>query len=133
MTNLDLDDGETGDLIVPTLGDYTVLARGETTNRGSLLSGSTDWTLTEKAQIRHRLGLDGSASAPSAAASLVAAVWAHLIESGYSAERIMRLVGSVAAGKNGATANDFRNLSDTLDQMNGTVAGGKRTAVTHAP
>lgn len=33
-------------------------------------SGETDWTDTEKAQIRHRLGVDGAASAPSAAPSL---------------------------------------------------------------
>lgn len=32
--------------------------------------GGTDWDATERAQIRHRLGLDGSASAPAATPSL---------------------------------------------------------------
>lgn len=35
--------------------------------------GSSDWTSTERAQIRHRLGIDGSTSAPSTTPSL----WTH--------------------------------------------------------
>lgn len=94
-------------------------------------SGAGDWTSAEKSQIRHRLGIDGAAAAPSAEASLAAKVWTQILESGFSAERILRILASVAAGKNGATENDFRNLSDTQDQVNGTVAGGKRTAATY--
>lgn len=45
-------------------------------------SGSTDWTATERNQIRYRLGIDGSVATPSAAPSLVAdtadAVWESL-------------------------------------------------------
>lgn len=68
--NIELDEGETGELIVPTLGGYTVLGAANTTNRGTLLSGSTDWTPTELAQIRHRLGIDGTAQGPTAVPSL---------------------------------------------------------------
>lgn len=68
--NIELDEGETGNLFVPTLGDYTVLVTANTTNRGTLLSGSTDWTPTELAQIRYRLGLDGTAQVPVASPAL---------------------------------------------------------------
>lgn len=38
--NLDLEEGEVGDIFVPTVGGYTVLCRIDTTNRGVLLSGT---------------------------------------------------------------------------------------------
>lgn len=46
--------------------------------------GGTDWTDTEKAQIRHRLGIDGQALQPAATPSLMAA-------GGYTSERATNL------------------------------------------
>lgn len=40
----------------------------------SSASGVTDWTAAERAQIRNRIGIDGSASAPSATPTLASAV-----------------------------------------------------------
>jgi hypothetical protein len=72
--NIFLDQGETGRLFVPTLGGFTVLVTVVVTNRGTMMpaqGGSPFWSTTEKEQIRHRLGIDGDASAPSALPSLV--------------------------------------------------------------
>ena len=40
--NLELDEGETGDLVVPTVGDYTVLVRNALSNKASVLNGVSD-------------------------------------------------------------------------------------------
>ncbi len=71
--NIELDAGEVGNLFVPTLGGFMVLALANTTNRGTLLtaSGTEDWTTTEKGQIRHRLGLDGSKLVPASVEAFV--------------------------------------------------------------
>jgi hypothetical protein len=39
--------------------------------------GTADWTAAEKAQIRHRLGIDGDRQEPTSASSLVSGVWSH--------------------------------------------------------
>lgn len=64
--NLFLDDGELGGIFVPTVGDFTVLATIERSAdvRSIATGGGADWTTTEKQQIRYRLGLDGTSSAP---------------------------------------------------------------------
>ena len=71
--NIELDEGETGNLVIPTLGGFTVLASANTTNRGTLLtaSGTEDWTTTERGQIRHRLGLDGAKLVPASVEAFV--------------------------------------------------------------
>lgn len=57
------------------------------------------------------------------------AVWAKVIEAGYSAEEIVRLLASVAAadasGLEGATPV-FRDLADTKDRITATYSGGAR-------
>lgn len=64
--------------------------------------GSTDWDSTERAQIRHRLGIDGTASAPSASPSLVTAFWNILYTTSWTANsmaaRLLSQVGLIAAG-----------------------------------
>jgi len=81
--NIELDQGESGQLFVATLGAFTVLVTVNTTNRGTLLAGSgSDWTASELAQIRHRLGIDGTAQAPSADPSLALAGDAMTLTSG---------------------------------------------------
>lgn len=77
----------TSDALFTTLEDdgaggqqFTALAL-ENAPTGTGGGGGTDWDATERQQIRHRLGIDGSASAPSATPSLstltAAGVWAN--------------------------------------------------------
>ncbi|OGT59000.1 MAG: hypothetical protein A3E01_18545 [Gammaproteobacteria bacterium RIFCSPHIGHO2_12_FULL_63_22] len=87
--NLFLDAGETGEIFVPTVGDFTVLANMRNSNLVLAVSGgagSTDWTSTERSQIRHRLGIDGSASAPAADPSLATAGDAMTLAAGAISE-----------------------------------------------
>jgi len=62
-------------------------------------------------------------------------VWEHVIEPGFTAEEMLRLVASSAAGKlAGADTTNvtIRDLGDTKDRITATVdANGNRTAVTH--
>lgn len=60
-------------------------------------------------------------------------VWTQVIESGYTAEEILRILAAVAAGKSSGqpTAPVFRDLGDTKDRVTGTVdSSGNRTSVT---
>jgi hypothetical protein len=73
-------------------------------------------------------------NAPSAA-TIAAAVWASVIETGFTALQSMRLILAAAAGKlsGAATTNVLiRDVNDTKDRIDATVdASGNRTAVTH--
>ena len=113
--NIELDQGETGQLFVPTLGAYTVLVTANTTNRGTLLSGGggTDWTSTERAQIRHRLGLDGSAQAPAATPSLARPGDAMALTSAERLAIMAVLMGENVAGLQ-ASAHKHSLLSAVL-------------------
>lgn len=73
--NLFLDAGETGGVFVPTVGDFTVLTNMRNSNLVLAIAGagSSDWTSDERAQIRHRLGIDGAAMNPAADPSLAIA------------------------------------------------------------
>lgn len=54
-------------------------------------------------------------------ADVAAAVWAAVLEVGFSASRILRAIGGAAAGKSSGGGTAFRNLSDTDDAIVGTV------------
>ena len=57
--------------------------------------------------------------------------WTEVIESGYTAAEILRILAAVAAGKtekNGTTRR-FRDLGDTKDRVTGVVSDGDRTSV----
>lgn len=59
--------------------------------------------------------------------------WTEVIESGYTAAEILRILASVAAGKSSGqpTAPVFRDIADTKDRVSGTVdSQGNRTSVT---
>ncbi len=62
------------------------------------------------------------------------AVWAYLVESGYSAAEAQRILLAAAAGlTSGAGTSEmvFRDLADTKDRITGTLDGsGNRTAIT---
>lgn len=68
------DDGEAPVVSSTTGGGSITLYAGKVyTVAASGGGGEADWTSTEKQQIRHRLGIDGSAAAPSATPSLASA------------------------------------------------------------
>lgn len=72
--------------------------------------------------------------ATSAVDEIAAAVWALALETGFSASRIMRIIGAATAGKasGGAGSPVIRNLGDTLDQVTGTAdSSGNRTAASY--
>lgn len=60
-----------------------------------------------------------------------AAVWAEVLEAGFSSSRLLRIIAAAAAGKT-ADGVTFRNLGDTLNQITGTAtAAGIRSAATY--
>jgi len=95
-------------------------ASGEATAIGSL---SATVTLTEGGTLTAQAVAD--------------AVWAQVIEAGYSADEVLRLVAAANAGKlSGASGSTIRirDLADTTDRITATVdASGNRTAITLDP
>jgi hypothetical protein len=70
----------------------------------------------------------GGGSAPT-----VSQIWSHAIESGFTAEEILRILAAASAGKtSGQPTNPvFRDIGDTKDRITGTVdSNGNRTSVT---
>ncbi len=63
--------------------------------------------------------------------------WTEIIEAGYTAEELMRLMAAVLLGKasgGGTATRTFRDVNDTIDRVDATVeADGDRTAVTLDP
>lgn len=60
-------------------------------------------------------------------------VWTQVIESGYTAEEILRLIASVSVGKSSGqpTSPVYRDIADTKNRVSGTVdSNGNRTNVT---
>lgn len=93
-------------ITIPTIGAYTVLINGiqpVTQNVDAII----DLTAT--------------------------ATWGYLIESGFTAEGILRILAAVAAGKasglEGASPA-FRDIADTKDRVAGTYSAGTRTITT---
>lgn len=62
-------------------------------------------------------------------ANVGAAVWAHAIESGYTAEEIVRLLAAYVAGNATGLESSpvFRDINDTKDRISGTISGETRT------
>jgi hypothetical protein len=63
--------------------------------------------------------------------------WTEVIESGFTAAEILRLLAAVAAGKTavvnlggGAATITFRDLADTKDRVTASMTGSERTAIT---
>lgn len=62
------------------------------------------------------------------------AVWSKLLEAGFDASRILRIIAAAAAGKmsGGPGSPTFRNLSDTQDQITGTAdSNGNRSSASY--
>ena len=63
-----------------------------------------------------------------------AAVWEEVLETGFTADRLLRIVAAAAAGKvsGGPGSPVFRNVADTQDQVTGTAdSSGNRTAASY--
>lgn len=106
--NLFVDGG--GVPVVNTLGAYNV---------------SVQYTVPVQAQ-----GIATSGAAGSSAAQVAAAVWAEMVEAGYSAAALLRLLAAQAAGDatglDGASTT-FKSLDGITTRIAGHVAGGVRT------
>jgi len=71
---------------------------------------------------------------PSSVITIVAAVWALELETGFTADRILRIIAAAAAGRLSGEPGSpvFRNLGNTLNQITGTAdANGNRTAAAY--
>lgn len=114
-------------------------------------SGDLDGLLGAKANVSAALSGDGDLAAIIRATGQLAAeisvaggalsttnvgdaVWAHLIEAGFDAARILRIIAAATAGASsgGPDAPVFRDLSDTEDMVSGDAdAQGDRANVTY--
>lgn len=90
-------------------------------------------TLTAKAFM------EASAGGPEelSAQGLANAVWERALDSGYTAEEIMRILAAVAAGKTSITDLGggnatvvFRDLGDSKDRITASMSGSERTSLT---
>jgi hypothetical protein len=67
--------------------------------------------------------------------NLAAAVWSSILETGYTAEELMRLLAAVAVGKTDIDTSGpnpivtFRDLNDTKDRVTATMSGSERATV----
>lgn len=157
--NLFLDEGEAGNLIVPTVGDFTVVTIAERSNL--VLAVNTGGTVApSQQQIRDAMALATAASpvAGSIDARLPAALVSGKMSShvmtldqaamnaianslldlanaadGATLREIFRLLASYAGGESGGGANDdtIKSLDGLKDRIVATLdANGHRTAVT---
>lgn len=107
--------------------DIVVTGTGlSTANVGSAVWGALASANNSTGSMGEKVNDAGSASNP----------WTEVIESGYTAAEILRLLASVMAGKSsggstGAATVAFRDLGDTKDRVTAAVDGsGNRTTVT---
>jgi hypothetical protein len=66
--------------------------------------------------------------------SIASAVWERIVDAGYTAEEILRIIAAVTAGKSsgGPGSPVFRDLGDTKDRVSGTAdADGNRSAASY--
>ena len=123
------------------------------------LTGEATWTLTPTAglsmivpvagagvlsvsgtaDLKGLLAMSGESSSFTELSpeSLARAVWSEVIEHGYTAEQLVRLLAALAAGKSsgfGTATATFRDLADSKARLTATLDGsGNRTAVTVDP
>lgn len=148
-----------GALIVSAVANLTGSGTVSTASLNAILNaladlsgaGSTSATLLAKGIIAAGLSGSGTAdgSVPSALGELAAgiksytdltaqgaadAVWAQILESGYSAEDLLRLFAAALAGKvsgAGSATITFRDINDTIDRIVADVdSSGNRTNIT---
>jgi len=98
-----------GDPFVNTLGSYVVRINYQQPVQAITVStgggGGTDWTATEREHIRNRLGIDGSASVPSATPTLATATAVAAVQTD-----VDTLEARLTAGR----ASNLDNLNATI-------------------
>lgn len=98
---------------------------------------SSDWTTTEKDQIRYRLNIDGDTEEPSVNTDLPSVNVTQIsgtaeIETGYSPAQLLRLISSALLGKSSSDGTTFRDINDTTNRIVATVDDdGNRTAISY--
>lgn len=107
------------DADIVSYGDLTIEGMREAVWNAVAASYNTSGTMGEK------LNDAGSAANP----------WTEVIESGYTAAEILRILAAVAAGKSTVAGSNvtFRDLADSKDRVDATVSAGQRTSVTLDP
>lgn len=85
-------------------------------------------------------GDGGNIASSLTAAQIAAAVWAYVLEPGFSAGLMLRVIAAVAAGKTvilspvpGSAHVTFRTISDNGDIVDADVVGSERTSITITP
>lgn len=89
------------------------------------------WSSTGTIRATGALEADSNPTVDLSPATLAAAVWAEVLESGLDAADVMRLLLSVAAGKTNidGTTVTFRDQADTVDRVTAEMTGSERTTV----
>jgi hypothetical protein len=103
------------------------------------VAGSGVLSVSGTADLKGLLAMSGESSSFTELSpeSLARAVWSEVIEHGYTAEQLVRLLAALAAGKSsgfGTATATFRDLADSKARLTATLDGsGNRTAVTVDP
>lgn len=89
------------------------------------------WSTTGTARATGALEADSNPTVDLSPATLAAAVWAEVMESGLDAADVMRLLLAVAAGKTdiSGTTVTFRDQADTKNRVTAEMTGSERTTV----
>ncbi len=114
---------DTLDMVVPTLGAFTVLLQGLQPITQVVQSGVSGLTAAESTQL---FGLPSDTE-------IATAVWAAIAEGTLSFAAFMRIMGGALAGKTSGfdvAAPVHRNISDSKDVITATTDLTGRTAVT---
>ena len=103
------------------------------------VAGAGVLSVSGTADLKGLLAMSGESSSFTELSpeSLARAVWSEVIEHGYTAEQLVRLLTAMAAGKSsgfGTATATFRDLADSKARLTATLDGsGNRTAVTVDP
>ena len=94
------------------------------TAAGSLTNGNMFATSEISASISSLTALSPS--------TLASAVWSQIIDGGYQADEILKILASVSAGKTSIAGSTvvFRSLSDNKDRVVAAMTGSERTTIT---
>lgn len=106
-------------------------------NVGSGTSGGTDWTSTERSQIRYKLGIDGSATQPVTpyAGNLelsLSGLHNIMVENGVTMNQWMEAVGAVVAGSSTINGNQiiyYGMNNNGIQRVNSTAVSGAREVI----
>lgn len=117
------------------VGATTVTFSVPTVTLGAVISAMAStvltWSTTGTARATGALEADSNPTVDLSPATLAAAVWAEVIESGLDAGDVMRLLLAVAAGKSdiSGTTVTFRDQADTKNRVTAEMTGSERTTV----